>query len=119
MLCRICHQIVYVERTLFNLFEKETHAICERCYQRYPLLPTYHVIPIEGGQLYYHVMISRNRNHIPEAYMSFIKPYYVMFMKHFMKDTLLIFDTIEEQTIALLDHLKFGNLYVVTLYENR
>ncbi len=119
MLCGLCHEVIVFERTLHTLFEPETHSICELCYRRYPLLPVYDVIPIEGGIIHYHVLIKRNRKKSPDAYMSFFKPYIMDFLKRRHTVTLFWFDEMDDHGFALLDPLRFGNLYVVTLYENR
>ena len=118
MLCYICHHQFFTKKTLRNLFDDEIHFICERCYQRYPLCPRYQEIPISEAKIYYHLLIERNRGLDPMAYMSFLKPYYMDFLKHHCDEIILYVDTFNEQIFEILDILKLGNIYVVSLYEN-
>jgi len=118
MLCRICLKKVRTQRNLTNLLSFETHHICESCYTKYPILPRFDVIPIDGYIMKYHVMSVRPLNHDPVAYMSFYEHYIRLFLKTHRLDILLLFDLMDSNTLSLLDSLKLGNLFVVTLYEN-
>lgn len=118
MLCRICLKKVRTKRNLYNLFEPEIHHICESCYRQYPLLPRFDVIPIEGYVMRYHLMIERYQKLDPMAYMSFVQGYIRLFLKNNKCDILLLFDLMDSNLLSLLDSLKLGNLFVVTLYEN-
>lgn len=118
MLCEHCHKKIVTKRHLWNLFSKEIHHLCEVCYQRYPLLPSYEVIPIESGEMHLFTMISKSYPVEPHCYQSFYQGYYDLFMKRFKENILLIFDSISESLMQDLDHLSFGNLMVVRLYEN-
>jgi hypothetical protein len=118
MLCLQCQKRFYERKTFSNLFSFETHFICESCYQRYPLLPRYQTIPIQGGVMHYHLLIERHRAINPEAYMSFLKPYYLYFLKIQTKHIFLYFDIIDDKIIQTMDLMKLGDLYVVALYEN-
>lgn len=119
MLCNLCQKRFYDQKTFKNLFSFETHFICESCYQRYPLLERYQVIPIEGGIMHYHLLIERYRKLNFEAYMSFLKPYYLHFLKIKEKHIFLYFDVFDDTIMETLDLLKLGDLYVVALYENK
>jgi hypothetical protein len=118
MLCRICLKKVRTKRHLLNLFHPEIHHICESCYGKYPLLPRFEVIPIEGYIMRYHVMSTRNTHIDPISYMSFDQQYIRMFLLQHAHDICLLFDMMDSNMLSLLDSLKLGNLYVVTLYEN-
>jgi len=118
MLCRICLKKVRTKRNLMNLLTPERHHICESCYTKYPLLPRLDVIPVEGYLMRYHVMSTRCLNHDPMAYISFLESYIRLYLKMYSLDILLFFDVMDSQTQSLLDSLKLGNLFVVTLYEN-
>ena len=118
MLCEICKKRVTSNKNIFNLFQVETHHICEYCYQRYPLLTRFEVIPIEKGLLHFYLLSSRYYKVTPTAFMSFLKPYYMDFLKHHQGKVLLIFDILDHNTLVLLDSLKFGDIYIVSLYEN-
>jgi hypothetical protein len=118
MLCRICLKKVRTRRNLNNLLSFETHHICESCYTKFPLLPRFDVIPIEGYVMRYHVMSIRCLNHDPVAYMSFLEGYIRLYMLTYRLDIFLVFDMMDSNTLSLLDSLKLGDLFVVTLYEN-
>ena len=118
MLCLHCQRRMIPKRTLWNLFEPEIHHLCEKCYQTYPLLPSHEVIPIEGGTAEVFTLISKPYPVSPIAYQSFLVSYYRLHRMHFKPNVLLIFDEISEDIWHLLDHLSFGNLMIVRLYEN-
>ncbi len=118
MLCRICLKKVRTRRHWNHLFHPEIHHICESCYGKYPLLSRFEVIPVEGYVMRYHVMSTKNTHLDPISYMSFDHQYIRMFLKHHDNDIVLLFDTMDSQVLSLLDSLKLGNLFVVTLYEN-
>jgi len=54
----------------------------------------------------------------PICYQSFLVTYYEVYLKLKTRSTLLIFDTIHQDLFNLLDHLSFGDLMVVRIYEN-
>jgi hypothetical protein len=116
MLCAQCGKKIKTKKNIFNLFDPEIHHLCEMCYQKYPLIMKYQVIPIEQGQMYHYSMNAPITNSI--AYMSFLKPYYQHHLLHHKNCIFLYFDEISDQDSHILDHLKLGDLYVVSLYEN-
>ncbi len=118
MLCEHCQKRIIPKRTLWNLFEPEIHHLCEMCYQTYPLLPTHEVIPVEGGRADVFTLISKPYPVTPMAYQSFFMSYYQMHEIYYKHHVLLIFDAISDDVWHLLDHLSFGNLMIVRLYEN-
>ncbi len=118
MQCEVCRKKVRTNKNIFNLFSVETHHICEYCYQRYPLLMRLDVLPIEEGVLIQHLLSSRYYSIHPTAFMSFLKPYYMDFIKHHQGKTFILFDILDNHTLAMLDSLRFGDIYFVSLYEN-
>jgi hypothetical protein len=76
------------------------------------------VLPIEDGILKNHLLSSRHYSINPIAYMSFLKPYYLDFLKNNQDKIMVIFDILDDNTLALLDSLRFGDIYFVSLYEN-
>lgn len=116
MLCELCHQKVKSRKNIFNLFEPEVHHICESCYDKYPLMMRYLTIPIEDGQIHHHFMDAPIYN--PKAYMSFLKPYFIQYLLQFKNCVFLYFDEIFDLDMQLMDSLKLGDIYVVSLYEN-
>jgi len=116
MLCELCGKKVKTKKNIFNLFEPEIHHLCELCYQKYPLIPNYQVIPIENGKMHHHMMHAPIFNSV--AYMSFLKPYYQQYLLRYKNCIFLYFDEISIQDLTIMDHLRLGDLYVVSLYEN-
>lgn len=118
MLCEHCLKKMIPKRSLWNLFEPEIHHLCEMCYQMYPLLPTHEVVPIEGGHADVFTLIAKPYPVTPIAYQSFYQSYYVLHQTYFKDYILLIFDVIKDEMWQFIDHLSFGNLMIVRLYEN-
>lgn len=118
MLCQICQQPVKTRRNLSNLLMVETHHICEYCYQRTPLIPRYQVYPIEDYIMHHHSMLAVKQVVDPRAYMSFLSFYYQDYYKQKDQSIFLYFDWLSDTLLSLLDQMKLGHLYVVTLYEN-
>ncbi len=118
MLCEHCKKKIITERHLWNLFKIEIHSICDRCYQRYPLFPTSMMIPLDHGMAHVHLMISKGEKIEPISYQSFLKVYYQDYLRHHLKSTFIYEDYLDETLWQTLESLGFGDLYVVTLYEN-
>ncbi|HBG32412.1 MAG TPA: hypothetical protein DEG42_03980 [Acholeplasmataceae bacterium] len=116
MLCELCGKKVKTKKSIFNLFEPEIHHLCEMCYRKYPLNMKYQVIPIEHGQIHHYLMNAPIISSI--AYMSFLKPYYQDYLLRYKNCIFLYFDEISDQDLIMMDYLKLGDLYVVSLYEN-
>ena len=118
MLCNICGMKVKTKKTLMNLFDPETHHICERCYMMNPLIPKLSVIPIEEGEIYHHSMIRGDAHVSGIAYMSFMKPYLKHYLSEYGDFAFLYYDYLTHDTMNILDTIKLGNIYLLTLYEN-
>jgi hypothetical protein len=116
MLCELCGKKVKTKKNVFNLFEPETHHLCEMCYRKYPLNMKYQVIPIENGEMRHYLMNAPIANSI--AYMSFLKPYYQHYLLRYKNCIFLYFDEISDQDLIMMDYLRLGDLYIVSLYEN-
>lgn len=118
MLCEHCRKKIIKRRNLYNLLETESHHLCESCYQRYPLLPSYEVIPIDSGVIHLFTMIKKSYPVKPSCYQSFLKSYYDLHQKSMKDLPLLIFDYMDEDVFDILDHMSFGDLMIVRHYEN-
>ncbi|MDX9691214.1 MAG: hypothetical protein RBT45_02095 [Acholeplasmataceae bacterium] len=84
---------------------------------KYPMIPVFQVIPIEEGEILWYNLMKEKVTH-PMGYMSFLKSYYVMFMKHYMSYLFIYIDMIDLDFLNMLDSLKLGNIFLVSLYEN-
>lgn len=116
MYCQVCFKKISSRRHVFNLFKRETHHICERCYLKYPLIPKRSIIPIQNGIVLWQSMIQTSDWVSPIAHMSFYKPYFIDYLKHYPEYIFLIEDLVEENFIKVLDLIRLGNIYLLTLY---
>lgn len=118
MICEICGKAIVKRHTLLTLYQKDTHHICEYCYLKYPLLIKQAVFPIREGKVYWTSMIHTDESISPYAHMSFMKPFYIDFVKHHHKCIYLHFDELSDKILTILDTLKLGDIYLLTLHEN-
>ena len=117
MLCECCREKIIKNRTIFHLFAVETHHICELCYQKNQLIPTMKVLPIEEYEMIWYNILKEGTL-TPIAYMSFLKSFYKLFLTQYNDYLFLYFDYLSEDYFHILDTLKLGNLFLLTLYEN-
>ncbi len=118
MLCGLCGKKVKTKKNIHNLFKPEIHHICEKCYMMNPLVPKVSIIPIEQGQIYHHSMIRGDAYLSGLAYMSFIKPYLKHYLSEYKECVFLYYDHVSDITLKILDSLKLGSVYLLTLNEN-
>jgi hypothetical protein len=118
MQCYVCKKKSILKRNIFNFFETNINLICEYCYIKYPLLTSFKIVPIENYQIYHYLLMSRSYHIDAIAYMNFLKPYFINYLKHHQNQVILYFDIINFSTYDLLDSLKLGDIYLVSLYEN-
>lgn len=118
MICEICHQVIVKRHTIKTLYQKEMHHICDGCYQKYPLLIKQTVFPIEEGRVYWSSMIHSNDPVSSKAYMSFMKPFYLDYVNHHKNSIYLHFDRLSDTILSILDSLRLGDIYLLTLHEN-
>ena len=118
MLCGSCGRKVKTKKTILNLFDPEIHHICEKCYSINPLIPKVSVIPIESGIIYHQSMIRGDSHGLGLAYMSFMNPFLKHYLREFKDSVFLYYDQVNRDTIKIIDLLKLGNIYLLTLYEN-
>ena len=116
MQCAICLKIIKKSISIDTLLSKELHHICDRCYMQYPLYFDCISLPIESFVMTTFVLSKINTKQNPVAYMSFLKPYVIDFIKHRRRDLLLIFDDLTLDIYTILDTLKLGDIMSVTLY---
>ncbi len=118
MICELCKRRVRTKKNIHNLFDQEIHHICESCYDDQPLNRRFQVIPIQNGVIYYQLLLA---DHVPKegkAYMSFLAPFYFNYLTEF-SDTIIIYvDQTDEELFSILEFLKLGNIYLLSLYEN-
>ncbi len=118
MFCEICHKKILVQKSVFNLFKIETHHICEYCLDKYPLDIGYQVLPKDLGLIDWYSLIKHQEQLNGIAYMSFLKPFYLDFLKIKDRSIYLYFDQISDKLITILQSLEFSHIYLVTLYDN-
>jgi len=82
-----------------------------------PIHSTHQVIPIEEGEILWYNLL-KERVDYPLGYMSFIKSYIWMFMNLYPSYLFIYIDEVSMKLFDLLDSLKLGNIFLVSLYEN-
>ncbi len=117
MFCYICHKKIRVKKYLYNLFQLETHHICEYCLEKYPVMVQYQVIPLDYYKVHWYSLLQTDEKLEGMAYMSFLKPFYLDFLKMKDKPIYLYFDQISDKLITILQSLEH-HVYLVTLYDN-
>jgi len=118
MYCEICHKKIRVKKQLYNLFRIETHHICEYCLMNYPLIVNHQIIPTDLSQINWYSLIHEDDDINGIAYMSFLKPFYLDFIRQKDNSIYLYFDHISDKLMIILQSLEFGQIYLVTLYDN-
>lgn len=118
MYCEVCKQEIVIRHTIHTLYQSDMHHICEYCFRRYPLLIKHSVLPINEGTIYWTSMIKNDEYLSSLAYMSFMKPFYSAFMAYYHKYLFLHFDRLTGRILAILDSLRLGDIYLLTLHEN-
>ncbi len=116
MICYICKKKIINEIKLYNIFKKETHHICEQCYSLYPLNISEQVIPTQKFLMYWYTLQTDIETLNPMAYMSFLKPFYIDFLKYRQHAILLYFDQISDKLINILTSIEW-HIYLVTFYD--
>lgn len=116
MQCAICLKMIKKSVSIDTLLSKDIHHICDRCYHAYPLYFDCITLPIDSYMMTIFVLSKIYSKQNPLAYMSYLKPYIINFIKHKRNDILLIFDDLTEDLFQMLDTLKLGDIMSVTLY---
>jgi len=116
MLCESCREKIIKNRSIYQMFTVETHHICESCYQKNQMIPHLQVLPIEDYVIIWYNILKEGTL-TPLAYMSFLKGYYQLFLNQYKDYLFLYFDYLTEEIHLILDSLKLGNIYLLTLYE--
>jgi hypothetical protein len=118
MYCEICKRKISVRKHLFNIFKRQTHHICEMCYDQYPLIIKRSRIYFDGGEVIWQSLIQTYEDISPLAHMSFYKPFIIDYINHYKTYILWIDDRFEEEKIDIFEKLKLGDIYLITLYDN-
>jgi hypothetical protein len=115
MQCMICEKTIKLAYTIDTIFDDEKHHICRFCYLKHPIIEEEQVFPIDGYEM---TVVSLDIPYLrknPLAYMSFYKPYIIGYITYRHHDVLLIFDNLNQDVFDLLDILKLGRIYALTL----
>lgn len=117
MKCLVCHEKNVLKRTLWNLFKDNYYFLCVNCFIKNPINGKLKVYPIENDLLY-HFDLNIENIIEPLAYQSFIGPILLKTIK-LNKDVIVVYeDVFTLKLFKLLDNLKLGNIFLLTLKEN-
>lgn len=115
MQCIICKKIIKKGFTIDDIFDQSFHHICRYCYAKHPVLSETIYLPIEDAVMTVESMGLDLDVIDPMAYMSFIAPYLIGFIKFRHHDLVMIFDNLNIEMYTMLDVLKLGRMYAITL----
>lgn len=80
MLCLECGELVEKRITYLNLFSKNIDKICNTCFTKYIFIQELDIIPNGNTLIYINTLFDREVLE-PLAFMSFLKPYYLYYLK--------------------------------------
>ena len=116
MECLKCSKLLKRVISYKNIFAKDIHKICEFCFDSINFIHDLIVIPVEGYILNLNVLLKDYQNSL--AYMSFLKPYYIYYIKNIKESIILYFNDINDKIYKILNIIRLGNIYAIALKTN-
>lgn len=90
--------------------------ICEYCFRNYIFIYDLDVLPIQNYLMYLNTLVLDYKNEY--SLMSFLKPYYIYYLKQKNKSIILYFDNINDKIYQIINKLNLNDLFVITLKNN-
>lgn len=113
MYCLECQKLINKVINYKNIFKINIHKICESCFSKYLFIQRFDVIPINNYLLYVNTLFDDYKN--ADAMTSFLKPYYLYYLKNNKSDFIMYFDTINNEIYSILNLLNMSNIFIITL----
>lgn len=113
MYCLNCDRLINDLITYKNIFKISKDHICERCLLNLTFDQKVETIPIDNYVIYLNPIFKDN-NYNNLSLMSFLKPYYLYFLKNKF-DLILYFDAFNEDVYRILEPLNLGNIFLLVL----
>ncbi len=117
MLCLVCNSLINSEISIFNIFKVNIHKICDNCFKKNMFIQKLSIIPITNYVIEEHTLFELLVE--PLALMSFLKPYYIYFLKYKRNNVILSFDTTDMIIYNILQQAELGNIYLLVLCKKR
>lgn len=113
MLCRVCNNLINKDVTIKNIFKPNIDKICNNCFMSNTFIQKLNIIPITDYVIEEHTLFEKEVN--PLALMSFLKPYYMYYLKNKQENIILYFDTVDQLIYNNLQNIKLGNIFLLVL----
>lgn len=113
MFCQDCFGLREKEITYLNIFRKDKHFICNYCFRNYIFIHELSVIPINNYLMYINTLVVDYKNSY--SLMSFLKPYYLHYLKTKNKSIILYFDDINDKIYNILNILSLDDIFIIAL----
>lgn len=113
MYCLECGKLINRTINYTNIFKKERHFICEYCFRNYLFLYEVDVLPIDNHLLFLNVLLDNYKD--SNAFMSFLKPYYIYYLKNNLKSIIMYFDVFNDKIYNIINILNLDDLFIITL----
>jgi len=113
MYCQDCLSLKEREITYLNIFRKNRHFICNYCLRNYIFIHEVTVVPINNYLMYINTLVMDYKN--SNSLMSFLKPYYIFYLKNKLESIILYFDDINDKIYTILNILRLNDIFVIAL----
>lgn len=113
MYCLECDKLINKRIVYFNIFKKNIHKVCETCFMTFNINYQYEVLPLNNYLLHLNIIVNDFEN--PYSIMSFLKPYYIYYLKNKLKMLILYFDILDRKMYNLVTKTNISNIYMIVL----
>ena len=117
MFCYGCNDLIKKEITYLNIFKTYQHKICDNCFNSNTFIQKLIVFPTNEGIVENHILFEKPIN--PLAIMSFLKPYYLYFLKKKRNFIILCFDSNNKMLYNMLQQITLGDIFLITLFNKK
>lgn len=118
MICLNCFKPLKNNLSFRNLVTKERHAICDKCFSKEHIKVESIAFPLESGILQCVSLFACMRETKPDAWMSFLEPFYKIYQGSYQTYTLVVLDQLDQKYFDILDACLLGDIFVITLIIN-
>lgn len=113
MYCLVCDKLINKVVTIKNIFKTPKDHICEYCFTKHLMINKLDVIPIDDYRLFVNSIFEDYD--LAEAMMSFLKPYYIYYLKTNKNQIIMYFDTFNKGIYNIIKTTKLSDIYLICL----
>lgn len=113
MYCLDCNKLLNQIITYKNIFKVEKDHICERCFMNRTFIQRQQTIPINNYLIHLNTLFDDYDN--PLSMMSFLKPYYLFYLKIKNESIIMYFNTFNKEVLDVLTKLNLSNIFLIVL----